>query len=634
MSYLQIPPGDPCSTGVAAVIGAPRCPGRYNPTVTPIVTIPTAAAVSVVPQGQQPILRVVRNINKPLVAHTSTITIPAVIHQSLPTIHPITPTIAHSKPATSILASTSMNNINSCNQQQQLTVLQRLEIHHLRKELVLANAQNKRLQEQLNMKNLLSNSAQQDNKVFKDTIEALEVQNQSQAREIKKLVEQLQNRRRLASFPLPGAKANSIEKEILALPPSPPPITALRESMIRNKNGCPLCLTSDHTLLTCGMLRPSGYLVTYHKTLDAQFNTTMKESTTIAATTGDCNGANETYDRHSQCISKHMAPQRETDPNKIVDGQGDTEVVPKTSPAKAQEVIELLSDSEDSQEWNQENSNLEENNAMATATSAIDYDGESGQSDDSVKDSGDKISRSNVQADTPISGNLQLLPQQNPKTIDKDCDGIGNEDRPITIDTIEKDEPQEETELQLLDTDLQMQQTEPQLEQEGIYGERIGDEEIKIIGETGKNPLSEYAHARFDCVTKPFADDPSAFCSNCYCYVCDVKAADCKRWKLSGESEDEKESHCYAESTILKWKRRRSRLRNIRKRPERALKNIAMFLPDMAPMPKPHPTKRKTRSGALYECSDSYDHQPTAINTRRSLRSHQRQKTRSRPNDS
>ena len=105
-----------------------------------------------------------------------------------------------------------MNNINSCNQQEQLTVLQRLEIHHLRKELALLNAQNKRLQEQLNMKNLLSNSAHQDNKVFKDTIEALESQNQSQAREIKKLVEQLQNRRRLSPRPCLGSPLKACPK--------------------------------------------------------------------------------------------------------------------------------------------------------------------------------------------------------------------------------------------------------------------------------------------------------------------------------------------------------------------------------------------------------------------------------------
>mmetsp|Transcript_9063 Transcript_9063/g.22173 ORF Transcript_9063/g.22173 Transcript_9063/m.22173 type:complete len:178 (-) Transcript_9063:272-805(-) len=127
------------------------------------------------------------------------------------------------------------------------------------------------------------------------------------------------------------------------------------------------------------------------------------------------------------------------------------------------------------------------------------------------------------------------------------------------------------------------------------------DEEIEVVAETGKNPLSDFPHPRYDCVLKLFSKDPVTFCSNCYCYVCDVKASECKKWSLSGEHEED--SHCFAESQVMKWKRRRSRLRSRRRRPERELKNIAIFLQDTVPTKLP--LKRRKREIMRYGHSTS-----------------------------
>ncbi|OEU07671.1 hypothetical protein FRACYDRAFT_250690 [Fragilariopsis cylindrus CCMP1102] len=82
-----------------------------------------------------------------------------------------------------------------------------------------------------------------------------------------------------------------------------------------------------------------------------------------------------------------------------------------------------------------------------------------------------------------------------------------------------------------------------------------------IIGSTGKNANSDYAHSRADCATNPFEKDPKMHCPNCYCYVCDDKASDCVKW----------DSHCQATRSESKWRAQRSQARSKRKRPERAL---------------------------------------------------------------
>ena len=91
------------------------------------------------------------------------------------------------------------------------------------------------------------------------------------------------------------------------------------------------------------------------------------------------------------------------------------------------------------------------------------------------------------------------------------------------------------------------------------------DAEIQVLGSIGNNALSDFCHAREDCVTKPFRKDPTAYCSQCYCYVCDVQASACTDWE---------ENHCHATRHAIQWRRRRSKLRCKRTAPERTLQRL------------------------------------------------------------
>ena len=230
--------------------------------------------------------------------------------------------------------------------------------------------------------------------------------------------------------------------------------------------------------------------------------------------------------------------------------------------------------------------------------------------------------------DVPLSGELDHRWQQNSKFMSNNYggdDSRGRKDRPFSIDISDEEvgaignkanmktlreqskdalHQKQESNIAVVKVQSNSETTnskgssqdfetkcEPGCDESKLGADDDGDEEIKIIRETGKNPLSDFAHPRYDCVMKPFDKDPEAFCPNCYCYVCDVKASECDHWKINGENEDD--FHCYAESSIIKWKRRRSRLRNKRKRPQRALQQIAIFLPDT--IPTELPSKRRTR---------------------------------------
>ena len=97
------------------------------------------------------------------------------------------------------------------------------------------------------------------------------------------------------------------------------------------------------------------------------------------------------------------------------------------------------------------------------------------------------------------------------------------------------------------------------------FGLLEDDDEIQITGSTGKNALSDFPHARHLCLVKPHTKNQEEFCPNCYCYICDIKASECSEWQ---------DFHCKADSNS-KWKRRRSKIRNKRKAPERALQRLA-----------------------------------------------------------
>eukprot|EP00980_Cylindrotheca_fusiformis_P023927 scaffold11212_cov121-Cylindrotheca_fusiformis.AAC.6 len=82
------------------------------------------------------------------------------------------------------------------------------------------------------------------------------------------------------------------------------------------------------------------------------------------------------------------------------------------------------------------------------------------------------------------------------------------------------------------------------------------DDDLELIGSTGPNALADFPHSREDCVTYPMAAKANnvLHCKNCFCFVCDVKAAECKSWK----------NHCHARKGGVGWEKKRRRVRELR----------------------------------------------------------------------
>jgi hypothetical protein len=75
------------------------------------------------------------------------------------------------------------------------------------------------------------------------------------------------------------------------------------------------------------------------------------------------------------------------------------------------------------------------------------------------------------------------------------------------------------------------------------------DEEFQVIKSTGKNPLVDFPHARHTCLVNRWqVTDDASRCSNCYCFVCDDKAAKCPAWSM----------HCHAFPSY-EWKAARAK---------------------------------------------------------------------------
>ena len=76
---------------------------------------------------------------------------------------------------------------------------------------------------------------------------------------------------------------------------------------------------------------------------------------------------------------------------------------------------------------------------------------------------------------------------------------------------------------------------------------------------------SDYAHARCNCTLKRWSPAPAAAnaltCANCYCFVCDAPAADCRRWRPDPEPEPQQPAggatggggHCNADDKSERW---------------------------------------------------------------------------------
>lgn len=80
------------------------------------------------------------------------------------------------------------------------------------------------------------------------------------------------------------------------------------------------------------------------------------------------------------------------------------------------------------------------------------------------------------------------------------------------------------------------------------------DEEFEIVATKGQNALADFPHSRANCVTHPFASaDKKTHCDNCYCYVCDMPAAECQVW----------DSHCKAYHEDRRWREERERFKRL-----------------------------------------------------------------------
>ena len=85
----------------------------------------------------------------------------------------------------------------------------------------------------------------------------------------------------------------------------------------------------------------------------------------------------------------------------------------------------------------------------------------------------------------------------------------------------------------------------------------MADDECVLVRVENDQSIGSMPHSRCDCTNHPFVkkvDDSShkKFCDNCYCFVCDVPAKDCKEWEMAGISENilyrKQRAHCHAYS--------------------------------------------------------------------------------------
>ena len=95
------------------------------------------------------------------------------------------------------------------------------------------------------------------------------------------------------------------------------------------------------------------------------------------------------------------------------------------------------------------------------------------------------------------------------------------------------------------------------------------DDLIIITGHKGDNTLADFPHSREHCVVHPLQknltgtttlsnnnnNNSKKYCPNCYCWVCDIRAADCKHW----------DQHCVAMFASTFWRNERERLKQAAK---------------------------------------------------------------------
>ena len=70
------------------------------------------------------------------------------------------------------------------------------------------------------------------------------------------------------------------------------------------------------------------------------------------------------------------------------------------------------------------------------------------------------------------------------------------------------------------------------------------DEELQFVGRKGEIALSDFPHARQNCVNHRFvAGNEHKHCPQCFCFVCDAPADTCAQWR----------EHCVATHADAKW---------------------------------------------------------------------------------
>ena len=70
--------------------------------------------------------------------------------------------------------------------------------------------------------------------------------------------------------------------------------------------------------------------------------------------------------------------------------------------------------------------------------------------------------------------------------------------------------------------------------------------------------LRDLPHLRCDCLVHKISIAPASFCPNCYCYVCDIKACECKSWGNGSQPSD----HCHAKKGCRDWEMKRREVKN------------------------------------------------------------------------
>jgi hypothetical protein len=82
----------------------------------------------------------------------------------------------------------------------------------------------------------------------------------------------------------------------------------------------------------------------------------------------------------------------------------------------------------------------------------------------------------------------------------------------------------------------------------GCDGQDDGDEELQFLGRKGDCALSDFPHARHNCVNVRFLPGKEReHCPQCYCYVCDTPASSCSQWA----------AHCVATPADAHWAHKR-----------------------------------------------------------------------------